>query len=176
MFAKSLLKLLCSFLYLFFACISISCVVFYLPLWHDSTDATLSIPLPLHSHSRLQPAAQDPELRGGAGAGPHQREDATPPRQQPARGSALPQQPAHQHRTPGQERHQCTGLKKEKKSRFSSPSSLPSFYPTLPSSFLPSLALPIPFPPSLLVSFKSRRREEGVQSEQLSPRLIYFII
>lgn len=52
-------------------------------------------------------------------------------------------------------------------------SSLPSFLPSLPRP--PSVSFP-PFPPSLLVSFKSRRREEAVQSERLSPRLIYFII
>lgn len=122
--------------------------------WTRLTASCLFSP-PLLSHSRLQPAAQDPELRGGPGPGPHQREDASPPRQQPARAATLPQQPARQHRTPGQERHQCAGLKKKK-----NPSS-----PLPPLPFLPSF-LPYPrppsvsFPPSLLPSSSPLRAGE----------------
>ena len=86
------------------------------------------LPFP-RSHPRLQPAAQDPELRGGPRSGPDQRADAPPPRQHAAGGSALPQQPAGQHRTPGQERHQRPGLVPP---HLASSSSLPPPPPVLP--------------------------------------------
>lgn len=114
----------------------------------------------LCSHSRLQPAAQDPELRGGSRSGPHQREDAPTSRQQSVRGCPLPQQPAGQHWTFRQERHQRTGLKSPP---FRSPclpffslslSCLsPLFFPT--SILLASLSSP-------LLSFKSWRRGSSV--------------
>lgn len=92
----------------------------------------------LCSHSRLQPAAQDPELRGGSRSGPHQREDAPPSRQQSVRGCPLPQQPAGQHWTFRQERHQRTGL--------NSP-------PLLPISPLLLTLFCLSFPPSFLLSY-----------------------
>lgn len=90
------------------------------------------------SYSRLQPTAQDSELRGSSRSGPHQREDAPSSRQQSARGRSVPQQPAGQHRASRQERHQHPGLK---------PPPLPSL-PILSlcstSPFVPPASFPLP--------------------------------
>lgn len=109
------------------------CIIFC--LWLRPPVTRLSNELPsLRSHSRLQPAAQDPELRGGPRSGPDQREDAPASRQQAVRGAPLRQQPAGQHRTPGQQRHQCSGLVPPPRPPLRLSSSSPASFPSPPSS------------------------------------------
>lgn len=123
----------------------------FVPLLLSGGSSLIYVLFP-RSHSRLQPAAQDPELRGGPRSGPHQREDAPPPRQQAPGGRPLPQQPAGQPRTSGQERHQRAGL--------DPPPALPPLISLLLPLLPPSSSL-ASSPPPLYSPFKSRRRSDS---------------